>query len=151
MGACERMIGGTPGVTARRQRKRNMPTPHAGRPRVLLADDYAGILTALERLLKPFCNIVGLVEDGQHLLESARLLQPDIVVVDIFLPEVNGLEACRRIKEATPHIQVIVLSATDDVETRARAMQVGAFAFISKRHAADRLPGTIEKAFAAQA
>jgi two-component system, NarL family, nitrate/nitrite response regulator NarL len=129
--------------------KRNMPPPH-GRPRVLIADDYDGILTALERLLKPFCNIVGLVEDGQRLLESARLLQPDVVVIDIFLPEVNGLEACRRIKEAIPHIQVIVLSAADDVETRARAMEVGAFAFISKRHAADRLPGTIEKAFAAQ-
>jgi CheY-like chemotaxis protein len=130
--------------------KRDMSTRHAGRPRVLLADDYAEILTALERLLKPFCNIVGLVENGQRLLESARVLQPDVVVADVFLPEVDGLEACRRIKEAIPHVQVIILSAADDVETRTRAMEVGAFAFISKRHAADRLRGTIERAFAAQ-
>ena len=70
-----------------------MPT----RPRVLLADDHPGIVKALGRLLSFECDVVGTVSDGSAVAEAADTLQPVVVVVDVNLPNVNGLDVCREI------------------------------------------------------
>jgi DNA-binding NarL/FixJ family response regulator len=69
---------------------------------VLIADDHSGIVTAARRLLAFDCDVVGTVADGSILLETAQRLQPDVIVLDLHLPKVNGLEACRQITRANP-------------------------------------------------
>ena len=106
---------------------------------MLLADDYAGILTALERLLKFDCEIVGSVADGLALLDATKRLRPDVIVVDLNMPALSGLEACRRIKQTAPDIEVIVLTANDDKWIEQVALGLGAFALIAKSKVADHL------------
>ena len=72
------------------------------RPRVLVADDYADLLAAFKRLLAPSCEVVGCVADGDALFESMARLQPDVIVVDLWIPPDSGLEICRRIKHVAP-------------------------------------------------
>ena len=72
------------------------------RPRVLLADDYPDIVKALSRLLALDFEIVGSVTDGSALLETAQRLQPDVIVLDVHLPNVDTLEACREMTRVTP-------------------------------------------------
>src|SRR5688572_17922123 len=85
------------------------------RPRVLLADDYAPLLVSWQRFLQRSCDIVGVVSSGRELVETALALKPDVVVVDLGMPGMNGLEACRDIKETIPATQVILVTAFDDV------------------------------------
>src|SRR5262245_12553674 len=84
------------------------------RPRVLLADDYVGLLTAWRRLLEPSFNVVGCVRDGRELLEAASTLNPDVVIADLSMPELNGLDACRHIKHSSPQTKVILVTAGGD-------------------------------------
>ena len=115
------------------------------RPRVLLADDHAEILTALRRMLMPYCDIVGQASDGRALLEAAETLRPDVIVLDVRMPGINGLEACRLLKQATPDSKVVVLTAADDAAVRRKAFDLGAAAFVPKYQVADRLvPAILE-------
>ena len=84
------------------------------RPRVLLADDYPDMVKAVSRLLALDCEIVGSVADGSALLEAAQRLQPDVIVLDVNLPNVHSLEACREITRANPEMKVIMFTAMDD-------------------------------------
>ena len=102
------------------------------RPRVLLADDYPGMVTAVARLLSLDCEVVGTVADASALLESAQRLQPDLIVLDLNLPDLSGLEVCRQITQAHPQTKVIVFTAVTDPEVRQRSLAVGASAFVSK-------------------
>ena len=102
------------------------------RPRVLLADDYPGMVTAVSRLLSLDCEVVGTVADTSALMESAQRLQPDLIVLDLNLPDLSGLEACRQITQAHPQTKVIVFTAVTDPEVRQRSLAVGASAFVSK-------------------
>jgi DNA-binding NarL/FixJ family response regulator len=102
------------------------------RPRVLIAEDHPGVADAVRRLLALDCDVVGIVSDGNAVLEAARRLQPDVVVADLNLPNVNGLEACRLIKDMKPEMKVILLSVTNDHDVTQRALEVGASAFVSK-------------------
>ena len=115
------------------------------RPRVLLADDYPGMLKAVRRLLALECDVVGSVADGSALLEAAQRLQPDVIVLDLNLPNVHGLEACRQITQASPEIKVIVFTAMSDPEVEQRSFAVGASAFVSKLGHADDLRSTIKR------
>ena len=108
------------------------------RPRVLLADDYPDIVNAVSRLLAPDCEIVGTVSDGGALLEAARRLQPDVIVLDVNLPNVDSLEACREITGANPTTKVIIFTATSTVASQA-FLEAGASAFVSKAGAEDLL------------
>ena len=72
------------------------------RPRVLLADDYPDMVKAVSRLLALDCEIVGTVADGGALVETAQRLQPDVIVLDVNLPNVHSLEACREITAREP-------------------------------------------------
>ena len=106
--------------------------PQKPRPRVLLADDHAGILTALQRMLEPSCDVVGRVTDGSALLEAAGRYQPDVIVLDVTMPEIDGLEACRQIMVAAPNTRIVFLTADDDAAVRQRALSLGASAFVLK-------------------
>ena len=120
----------------------------ATRPRVLLADDYANILTAMVRLISSSCDVVGTVTTGAQLLDAARRFAPDVIVVDLNLPDMSGLDACRQLKAASPRASVILLTAASDPKVREGAFESGASAFIPKHRAGDELLPAIEKAFA---
>ena len=75
-------------------------------------------------------------------------LRPDVIVLDLSLPDVSGLEACRQIKLAAPETIIVLLTAADDVDVRASAFRVGASAFVVKHLAAGELEGTIRQLFA---
>jgi DNA-binding NarL/FixJ family response regulator len=115
---------------------------------VLLADDYTNILTAMVRLISSSCDVVGTVTTGAQLLEAAGRLDPDVVVVDLNLPDMSGLDACRQLKAAAPHASVILLTAASDPRVREGAFESGASAFVAKYRAGDELLPAIEKAFA---
>jgi DNA-binding NarL/FixJ family response regulator len=116
------------------------------RPRVLLADDHTEILAALQRMLEPSCEVVGAVTTGRALLEAMDTLRPDVVVLDVSMPEVNGIAACRAIKQTAPHTAVIVLTAADDAVIREAAMSCGASAFVPKYLVAEQLLPAIQQA-----
>jgi DNA-binding NarL/FixJ family response regulator len=122
--------------------------PQERRPRVLLADDYPGLLVALRRLLDQSCDVVGSVSSGRDAVEAATALKPDVIVLDLTLPDVSGLEACRQIKLAAPATKVVLLTAVDDMDVRASALQAGASAFVVKRATTSELVGTIHHLFA---
>ena len=108
------------------------------RPRVLLADDYPDIVKAVSRLLALDCEIVGTVSDGAALLEAARRLQPDVIVLDVNLPNGHSLEACREITRVNPTTKVIMFTATSPAASQA-FLEAGASAFVAKTAAGDLL------------
>jgi DNA-binding NarL/FixJ family response regulator len=118
------------------------------RPRVLLADDYADLLAAFTRLLAPSCDVVGCVSDGDALFESMARLQPDVIVVDLFMPPGSGLEICRRIKHVAPDTPVIIVSASTDADIAEEARRAGASALVNKTAAVDDLVPAIQRAMA---
>ena len=109
------------------------------RPRVLMADDYPDIVKAVSRLLALDCEIVGTVSDGSALLEAVRRLQPDVIVLDVNLPNVYSLEACREITRVNPMTKVIMFTAMSDPASSQAFLEAGASAFVSKTEAGDLL------------
>ena len=85
-----------------------------GRPRVLLADDHELLLGAFEKLLSPECEIVGQVTDGRALVEAAEKLKPDVIVLDISMPQLNGLDAARKIKQSLRDVKLVFLTMNED-------------------------------------
>jgi len=114
-------------------------------PRVLIAEDHPGMAKAVCRVLALDCDVVGSVASGSAVVEAAQRLQPDVIVVDLNLPEVNGLEACRQITQANPAAKVIVFSAMNDPEVTKRAYEVGASAFVFKGAGDGGLLSTIKR------
>ncbi len=102
------------------------------RPRVLIAEDHPGVAKSVCRLLALECEVVGSVADGRAVLEAAQRLQPDVIVVDLNLPHVHGLEVCRQITQVNPDAKVIMFSAMNDPDVTLRSLEVGASAFVSK-------------------
>jgi DNA-binding NarL/FixJ family response regulator len=117
----------------------------SGRPRVLLADDHQMLLDALKRVVEPRCEVVGMVSDGRALLAAAPKLQPDIVVLDIAMPQLNGLDAARHLKPAMPKLKLIFMTMNEDPELVGEAFRAGASAFLLKQAAAFELLDAIEK------
>ena len=115
------------------------------RPRVLLGDDYLPLLTALNHLLEPACEVIGQTTDGAALIDAALAQRPDIVLVDLRLPKVNGFEVCRRLRLALPSVKIVVLSAEDDPDIKARVRAAGAADFVPKRAVAESLLPTIQR------
>ena len=115
------------------------------RPRVLLADDHAGIVNMLERLLAPECDVVGVVADGGEVATAAARLEPVVVVVDLNLPTINGLEACRHITRTNPRAKVIVITCMIDDAVQEEALAAGASAFFHKAAAGTELVATIRR------
>jgi DNA-binding NarL/FixJ family response regulator len=109
------------------------------RPRVLLADDHALLLGAFEKLLCAECDIVGQVSDGRALVEAAGELRPDVIVLDISMPLLNGLEAARQIKNKSRDVKLVFLTMNEDTDLAAEAFRAGASAYLLKRSAASEL------------
>ena len=117
-----------------------------GRPRILFADDHAGVRAAVSRLLSPSCDVVGHATDIPALLHTTAQLQPDVVLLDLSLPGHPGiLEGCRRLKATSPQVSIIVFTALDDEDAKRATSETGASAFVSKRRAVHDLLATIER------
>jgi CheY-like chemotaxis protein len=112
---------------------------------VLLADDYPEMLKAVSRLLALDCEVVGTVADGGALIEAAQELRPDVMVLDLNLPNLHGLEVCRQVTQAYPEIKVIVFTAMSEADVREQAFEVGASAFVSKLGGGRELLSTIKR------
>jgi DNA-binding NarL/FixJ family response regulator len=115
-------------------------------PRVLLADDHALVLGAFEKLLAGEFEIVGQVSDGRALVAAVERLRPDVVVLDIAMPELNGLEAGRQIKNRWPDTRLIFLTMNEDPDLAAEAFRIGASGYLLKRSAASELAMAIREA-----
>ncbi len=111
----------------------------SSRPRVLLADDYPDIVKAVSRLLAQDCEIVGSVADGSALLETAQRLQADVIVLDVNLPNVHTLAACREMTRVNPRLKVIMFTAMADPNVGQAFIEAGACAFVSKLASGDLL------------
>jgi DNA-binding NarL/FixJ family response regulator len=109
------------------------------RPRILLADDHALVLEGLAKLVTEDCDLVGKVEDGRALLQAAQKLEPDVIVLDISMPKLNGLDAGRQLKKLLPSIKLIFLTMHADPLYAKEAFQIGASGFLLKGSAASEL------------
>ena len=110
-----------------------------GRPRLLLADDHALLLGAFEKLLSEECDIVGQVSDGRALVAAAAELKPDLIVLDIAMPLLNGVEAARQIKRQARDVKLVFVTMNEDTDLAAEAFRAGASAYLLKRSAASEL------------
>src|SRR3954454_16349518 len=115
------------------------------RPSVLLADDHRLIREAFARLLESDCDVVGAVADGRALLAAAPELRPDIVVLDIAMPLLNGLDAARQLKRLMPEVKLIFLTVSEDPELAAEAFRAGGSGYLLKNSAASELFEAIEE------
>jgi DNA-binding NarL/FixJ family response regulator len=118
------------------------------RPRVLLADDHTLFLEALRKLLEPDCEVVGVVSHGRELLQRAPELAPDVIVLDIAMPRLNGLDAGRKLKAMLPDVKLIFLTVSEDAALAAEAARIGASAYLLKTSAASALFCAIRRAVA---
>jgi DNA-binding NarL/FixJ family response regulator len=116
-----------------------------GKPRVLLADDHALILGAFEKLLAGECDIVGQVGDGRALVAAVETLNPDVVVLDISMPLLNGLEAGRQIKQKSRNVKLVYLTMNEDPDLAAEAFRAGASGYLLKSSAASELTTAIRE------
>ena len=115
------------------------------RPRVLLADDHRLLREAFAQLLEPGCDVVGAVADGRALLAAAHELRPDIVVLDIAMPLLNGLDAARQLKGLMPEVRLIFLTVSEDPDLAAEAFRAGASGYLLKNSAASELFKAIQE------
>ena len=119
---------------------------------LLLVDDHQVVRTGLRMLLEgqPDMKIVGEADSGLQALDKARLLSPDVVVMDITLPDISGIEATRRLKETLPDIAVVALTIHEDEQYFFEMLQAGASGYVPKRAAPEDLIASIRAAFAGE-
>lgn len=109
------------------------------RPRVLIADDHRLLREAFAQLLGAECEVVGAVADGRAVLAAAPGLRPDVVVLDVAMPLLNGLDAARQLKRLMPDVKVIFLTMSEDPDVAAEAFRAGASGYLLKNSAASEL------------
>lgn len=114
-----------------------------GRPRILLADDHTMVVEAFRKLLEPEFEIVGTVSDGQSLVRLAPELKPDVIVVDIGMPFLSGMDAGRRLKGLLPGTKLIVLTMNEDTELAAEALRSWASGYLLKKSAGSELVNAV--------
>ena len=110
-----------------------------GKPRVLLADDHRIVLEGLRSLLQSEFEIVGEVEDGRTLVTETERLRPELVVADISMPNLNGIDAARQIKKIDARIRIVFLTMHADVTYAAGAFEAGASGYVLKHSAPQEL------------
>ncbi|HEU4692391.1 MAG TPA: response regulator transcription factor [Vicinamibacterales bacterium] len=115
------------------------------RPRVLIADDHALILDAFAKLMAEECDIVGKVSDGRAAVEAASQLRPDLVVLDVTMPILNGLDAARQIRRKVPLAKILFVTMTEDADVAAEAFRAGASGYLLKRSAGAELMSAISE------
>lgn len=114
------------------------------KPRVLMADDHSILLAGVRKLIEEHCEVVGTVEDGRALLEAAGRLKPDLILLDISMPLLNGLEAARQLKKTLPETKLLFLTMHASSRYATEAFRVGAHGFLLKQSAASELPQAID-------
>ena len=114
------------------------------RPKVLLADDHAMVVEGLAALLNERFDLVGTVGDGSALLDAARKLRPDVIIADMAMPVLSGLEALRRLKAVKSAAKVIILTMHADPDLAAEAFRAGASGYVLKLSAGEELVTAIE-------
>jgi DNA-binding NarL/FixJ family response regulator len=98
----------------------------------VLADDHTELFEGLRRLLEPQFNVVGTAEDGQSVLAVAKNLKPDLLVLDISMPPVNGIEAARKLRQQDPSAKIVFLSMHQDPVLVEQALSTGALGYVLK-------------------
>ena len=116
------------------------------RPRVLLADDHRIVAEGLRSLIEPEFELVGVVEDGRALVDAAEQLRPDVIVADISMPLLNGIEAIRQIKKVNRAVKVIILTMHSDITYAIDALEAGALGYVLKHSAPSELGVAIRSA-----
>ena len=109
------------------------------RTRILLADDHAMVCAGLQKLLEPEYEVVGTVGDGRALLKAVADLKPDVVLVDVGMPLLNGLDAGREVRKLVPHTKLIFLTMNPDPDIAAEALRIGASGYLLKNSEGDEL------------
>lgn len=115
--------------------------------KVLLADDHAIVAEGLAALLKGAFDLTDIVSDGRALVKAVQELRPDVVVADISMPLLNGLDAVRQIKSSWPETKVVILTMHADVQLAIQAFRVGASGYVLKTSAGEELITAIQEAY----
>jgi DNA-binding NarL/FixJ family response regulator len=116
------------------------------KPRIIIADDHTLLVEAFEKLLAPECDVVAKVADGRALLVAVREHKPDLVILDLAMPLLNGLDAARQIKQMDPSIRLIFVTMNEDPDLAAEAFRAGGAAYLLKRSAGSELLTAIREA-----
>ena len=111
----------------------------APRPRILLADDHAVVVEGIRGLLEKHYDVVGVVMDGRALIAEASWVQPDVIVLDVGMPLLNGIDAGRKIQEILPKVKLVFLTMHADPNLAAAALRLGPVGFVPKHSAASEL------------
>lgn len=115
-------------------------------PKVILADDHKILLEAFRKLLEPHYEVLATVSDGRALLTAAATLKPDVILLDIGMPLLNGLEAARQLKSKLPTVRLIFLTMQEDPELAVEAMRAGASGYLLKTSASSELLHAMQEA-----
>jgi DNA-binding NarL/FixJ family response regulator len=107
--------------------------------RLIIADDHTLIAEAFQKLLEPTCDVVATVTDGRALLVAARDLRPEVIVLDVAMPLLNGLDAARYIRKMDPSIKLVFVTVSEDPDSAAEAFRAGGSAYLLKRSAGAEL------------
>lgn len=121
------------------------------RPRVVVGDDHTILVEGLRGLLEPEFELVGTAADGRALLAAAETLQPDVVVLDISMPLLNGIEVARQLKKSQPGVKIVFLTMHPDIPFVTEAFRIGATGYVLKRAASTELVAAIRAALRGQA
>ncbi len=114
------------------------------KPRVLLADDHTLVLEGFQKLLEEHCELVGAVEDGRALVETAAQTRPDLILLDISMPRLNGIDAAKKLKKLLPDVKLIFVTMHADAAYINEAFKAGATGYLLKRSAAKELVQAIQ-------
>jgi DNA-binding NarL/FixJ family response regulator len=114
------------------------------RPRLLIADDHTIFAEALKVFLERTYPVIGVVADGRALIEAAFTLRPEVIIIDVAMPVLNGLDSARRIKEDAPNFKFIFLTMRADPNLAAAALELGAIGFVLKHSAGTELLKAID-------
>ena len=113
------------------------------RPRVLLADDHPLVLAGLRALVEAECEVVGAVSDGRALVEAAARLRPEVIILDISLPTLNGIDAARQIKKEQPEAKILFVTMHANLAYLKEALVAGATGYVLKTSAREELAGAL--------
>ena len=114
-------------------------------PRVVIVDDHTLLTEAFRRLLEPDCQVVGAYDDPRAFLRDVVGLRPDVAVLDISMPTMNGLDTGRELRRLLPDTRIVFLTMNEDPDVAAEAFRVGASGYLLKRSAASELPSAVRE------